>query len=166
MIYKMFRYMRAVSCILLTFFIGICWGQPSSDTMRIMSHQKFGKIPTCIGHTCLALKSDSTEVQGDYYSSYRLYNNVTIGKIKKCRMIWEIPYGICLKMSLFLDDVESVEQAGKQASKQFGKPVYSKDGSKYIYAWKYTTSDRRKLNIRLEVAADQKHGMLYIDEQV
>ena len=81
-------------------------------------------------------------------------------------MLCETPKGICQKMIFTFVGEETVEQAGKQAAKQFGKPVYTKDGSKFVYAWKHTTADNQNLSIRLEVSADIKSGVMYVGEQM
>lgn len=136
-----------------------------SDTLVITGFEKFKQIPTCIGENCQSGQCYSPPQSDSPAASYLLHDDVRIGKIKHCTMLCETPKGICRNMIFTFKGEESVEQAGKQAGKQFGKPVYTKEGSKFVYAWKHTTADNQKLNIRLEVFADIQSGMMYVDAQ-
>lgn len=138
----------------------------STDTLRFPGELKSRVIPLAVGTffeiPANCLKNPTSFVRANKF----IFPDASLGKIDSCSMTYELETDTVRQMIITLPNEKGLKQAGKQAAKQFGKPVYSKDGSKYVYAWKYTTSDKRKLNIRLEVAADQKHGMLYIDEQV
>lgn len=136
-----------------------------SDTLVITESKKFKQIPTCIGANCQAGQCSAPPKTDGPAAAYLLHDDVRIGKIKHCMMLCETPMGICQNMIFTFKGEESVEQAGKQAAKQFGKPVYTKEGSKFVYAWKYTTPENQKLSIRLEVSADIKSGMMYVGKQ-
>ncbi len=150
-------------CLVTT---SISYGRDVSDTLVITNYEKFKQIPTCIGANCQAGQCSSPPKTDGPAAAYLLHNDVRIGKIKHCTMLCETPGGVCRNMVFTFKGEESVEQAGKQASKQFGKPVYSKEGSKFVYAWKHTTPENQKLSIRLEVSADIKSGVMYVGKQM
>lgn len=92
-----------------------------------------------------------------------VYEDANIGKIKHGMMICNTTKGICTKTVILVNDAEGVSRAGKQAAKQFGEPVYTKEGSIYVYAWKYIPSNEKEIKIRLEVAADLQHAKLFVE---
>jgi hypothetical protein len=149
---------------LVTATIG--YSRAVSDTLVITNFEKFKQIPTCIGANCQAGQCSSPPKTDGPAADYLLHTDIKIGKIKHCSMLCETPKGICQNMIFTFSGEENVEQAGKQATTQFGKPIYSKEGSKFVYAWKYTTVNNQKLNIRLEVAADIQSGVMYVEEQI
>lgn len=154
--------MRTFYLFLFTILYGTGYSQTPADTLMIAQHQKLKEIPTCIGVNCLSGESCSTGVPAGSSAAYLMHENITIGKIKKCKMICDLPGGICSKMTFILEGAESVTQAGKQAAKQFGEATYTKEGNKFIYSWIHTPEDQPQLNIRLEVSADIQSGMMYI----
>ncbi len=161
-----------ISLSLRIILFGLClvsttngYSREISDTLVITEYQKFKQIPTCIGANCQAGQCSAPPKTDGPAAAYLLHNDVRIGKIKHCTMLCETPGGVCRNMIFTFKGEESVEQAGKQAAKQFGKPVYTKEGSKFVYAWKHTTEDNQKLNIRLEVSADVKSGVMYVNAQ-
>ena len=161
-----------ISLSLRIILFGLClvsttngYSREISDTLVITEYQKFKQIPTCIGANCQAGQCSAPPKTDGPAAAYLLHDDVRIGKIKHCMMLCETPMGICQNMIFTFKGEESVEQAGKQAAKQFGKPVYTKEGSKFVYAWKYTTPENQKLSIRLEVSADIKSGMMYVGKQ-
>lgn len=149
-------------CILST---TIGYSRDMSDTLVITSYEKFKIIPTCIGENCQTGQCYAPPKTDGPAADYLLHNDVRIGKIKHCMMLCETPKGICQNMVFTFNGEESVEQAGKQAAKQFGKPVYTKEGSKFVYAWKHTTIENQKLSIKLEVSADIQSGVMYVNAQ-
>jgi hypothetical protein len=149
-------------CLLSTI---ICYSRDMSDTLVITSYEKFKVIPTCIGENCQAGQCYAPPTTDGPAAEYLLHDDVRIGKVKHCTMLCETPKGVCQNMIFTFKGEESVEQAGKQAAKQFGKPTYTKEGSKFVYAWKHTTTDNQKLSIRLEVSADVKSGVMYVNAQ-
>ncbi len=152
--------------------LGICllstiigYSRDMSDTLVITNYEKFKEIPTCIGENCQAGQCYAPPTTDGPAADYLLHDDVRIGKIKHCTMLCETPKGVCQNMIFTFKGEESVEQAGKQAANQFGKPTYTKEGSKFVYTWKHTTSDNQKLSIRLEVSADVKSGVMYVGKQ-
>lgn len=152
--------------------LGICllstiigYSRDMSDTLVITNYEKFKEIPTCIGENCQAGQCYAPPTTDGPAAEYLLHDDVRIGKIKHCTMLCETPKGVCQNMIFTFKGEESVEQAGKQAANQFGKPTYTKEGSKFVYTWKHTTSDNQKLSIRLEVSADVKSGVMYVGKQ-
>lgn len=163
---------NTISTSIRMILLGLClvsttisYSREISDTLVITDYEKFKQIPTCIGENCQSGQCYSPPKTDGPAASYLLHDDVRIGKIKHCTMLCETPKGVCCKMIFTLRDADSVTQAGKQAAKQFGKPVYTKEGSKFVYAWKHTTVDNQKLSIRLEVAADIQSGMMYVTTQ-
>lgn len=155
--------MRTLILLILLFSSGIGFAQDNTDTLLIPGYVKYKQIPTCIGEHCQSGQCYSPGVSDGPAASYLLHQDARIGRIRHCAMVCETPGGVCRKMIFTLASAEAVEQAGKQAAKQFGKPAYTKEGNLYVYAWSYKTSDDHQLKIRLEVAADQNHGQLYVE---
>jgi hypothetical protein len=164
---------KSITSFLICFLIClITYGQQTeheviiTDSLRFSGEIRSRKIIVGIGEffefPASCAKDPTTFIQ----SSKFIFPDASLGKIDTCSMIYELQSDTIRKVIISLPNTLSVQQGGKQATKQFGKPTYSKEGSKYVYAWKYTTKENRKLSIRLEVAADQKHGMIYITEQV
>ncbi len=156
------------SLFLFAFFLlsyGTSYCQVINDTLVIPGFVKFKRIPTCIGEHCQSGQCDMPGVTEGPLVGFILHQDARIGKIRHCTMLCETPGGVCRKMIFTLTSAEAIEQAGKQASKQFGKPVYTKEDNLYIYSWTSKTSDDHQLKIRLEVAADLKSGMMYIHGQ-
>ena len=162
-----------ISLSLRIILFGLClvsttngYSREISDTLVITEYQKFKQIPTCIGANCQAGQCSAPPKTDGPAAAYLLHNDVRIGKIKHCTMLCETPGGVCRNMIFTFKGEESVEQAGKQAAKQFGKPVYTKEGSKFVYAWKHTTEDNQKLSIKLVVSADIRSGVMFVGEQM
>lgn len=149
-------------CLLLTI---IGYSREMSDTLVITNYEKFKEIPTCIGKICQGGQCYAPPTTDGPAADYLLHQDVRIGKIRHCTMVCETPGGVCRKMIFMLPSAEAVEQAGKQAARQFGKPLYKKEDSRYVYSWTFRTSDNHQLKIRLEVDADLKSGMMYIHGQ-
>jgi len=137
--------------------------QINVDTITISDPVKFKRIPTCFGENCHIGNTCTLRVPGIVTTGYLKYDNVRIGKIQHCQMFCETRNGICYNTMIIVKDPESVKQAGQQAAKQFGEPTYSKEGSLYIYAWKYIPNKEKELNARLEVAADLQSAELFIE---
>lgn len=156
--------MRPILIIVGLLLYGTGFSQLNSDTIIVSGYEKLKQIPTCIGVNCFTGQSCSVGVPAGSSAAYLLHEDIRIGKIKHSKMICEFPNGgVCSKMSFVLNNEESVSQAGKQAAKQFGEPVYTKEGNEFVYTWMHTTPENQKLNIRLEVAEDMKQGMLYVE---
>jgi hypothetical protein len=162
-----------ISKLMRMIFLGICllvaingYSRDVTDTLVITNYEKFKQIPTCIGANCQSGQCASPPKTDGPAAAYLMHDDVRIGKVKHCTMLCETPGGVCRNMVFTFKGEESVEQAGKQAAKQFGKPTYTKEGSKFVYAWKHTTEDNQNLNIRLEVSADVKSGVMYVGKQM
>ncbi|MBK9103941.1 MAG: hypothetical protein IPL92_05085 [Saprospiraceae bacterium] len=152
-----------ISFFLLSFSIG--YSQGVVDTLVIPGSVRYKQIPTCIGAHCQSGQCSVPGVTEGPPAGFILHRDARIGKIRHCAMVCETPGGVCRKMIFTLSSAEAIEQAGKQASKQFGKPLYTKEDSLYVYSWTSKTSDDDQLKIRLEVAADLKSGMMYMHGQ-
>jgi hypothetical protein len=154
---------------LILFFLlslGIGHSQGSGDTLVISGQVKYKRIPTCIGENCASAQCYAPGVQPGPAAAYILNQDAQIGKIKHSMMLCETPDGVCNKMIITLRDAESVKQAGKQASKQFGNPVYTKEGGSYVYTWMYATPEKHQLKITLKIAADLYTGVLFVEQQI
>ncbi len=138
-------------------------GQKNPDTITISGHTKLKGIPTCFGENCKSAATCSPMLNNSLSSEAMVYEDVSIGKIKHGKMICQTTNGICTKTMITVHTAEGVTQAGKQASKQFGEPVYKKEGSIYVYSWKNMPSNEKTLSIRLEVAADLQSAELFVE---
>jgi hypothetical protein len=154
--------MRIVYCLVFIacYFVG--HSQGNADTTKVSTHHKLKQIPTCIGTSCLTGEACAIGAPAGSNAPYLMHEKMTIGKIKQCKMICDIPGGICSKMTFILEGAEGVSQGGKQAAKQFGKPKYTKEGAEFVYSWTYTEKDQLPLQIKMVVSADIQHGMLYV----
>jgi hypothetical protein len=93
-----------------------------------------------------------------------VFPETSIGKIENCEMIYTCIADTLRKVTIVLKDEESVKQAGVQAGKQFGTPVYSKEGHLFVYRWNYKPRKKTALAIRLEVAQDAKSAVMFVEE--
>lgn len=156
---------HTILLFILLLLSGLGYAQDNSDTLLIPGYVKYKQIPTCIGEHCQSGQCYSPGVSDGPAASYLLHPDARIGKIKHCTMLCETPEGVCRKMIFTLHDEENVSKAGKQAAKQFGKPVYTKEGSLFVYAWEHTTADKQALSIKLEVSADFQSATMYVNGQ-
>lgn len=155
--------MRSIITMFFILFCLILNGQNNPDTISISGHTKFKRIPTCFGENCKSGASCSPMLNNALSSEAMVYEDVSIGKIKHGKMICQTTNGICTKTMITVQTAEGVTQAGKQAAKQFGEPVYKKEGSIYVYSWKNMPSNEKTLSIRLEVAADRQSAELFVE---
>jgi hypothetical protein len=91
-----------------------------------------------------------------------IFPEASIGKIDSCSLTYELVNDTIRKVIITLPSASSIKQAGKQGAKQFGKPVYHKEGVHYVYAWSYKPRGMAPFAIRLEVNEDQASGMMYV----
>ena len=154
--------MRSVITTIFVLSFLIVIGQNNADTITISGHTKLKGIPTCFGENCKSGASCSPMLNNATSSETMVYEDVSIGKIKQGKMICQTTNGICTNTMITVHTAEGVSQAGKQATKQFGEPTYTKEGSFYVYSWKYIPSNEKTLNIRLQVAADRQSAELFV----
>jgi hypothetical protein len=154
--------MRIIHILVFMLLYVVGHSQVNADTMRVSNHHKLKQIPTCIGTSCMSGEACAVGAPSGSSAPYLMHEKMTIGKIKQCKMVCDIPGGICTMMTFIMEDAESVTQAGKQAAKQFGKPKYTKEGAEFVYSWMYADKDQQPLQIKMVVSADIQHGVLYV----
>ena len=91
-----------------------------------------------------------------------VFPEASVGKIDSCSLTYELINDTIRKVIITLPTDESIKQAGKQGAKQFGKPVYHKEGMLYVYTWTYKPRGKDPFAIRLEVNEDLESGMMYV----
>ncbi len=135
----------------------------TTDSLRFSDELRSRKIPIAIGDF-FEIPANCLKDPTTFIRSYRfIFPDASLGRIDTCSLTYELQSDTIRRAILYLPNALSVKQGGKQASKQFGKPMYTKDGSKFVYAWKHTTVDNQKLSIKLEVSADIQSGMMYVN---
>jgi hypothetical protein len=154
--------MRIIHILVFMLLYVVGHSQVNPDTLMVSSHHKLKEIPTCIGASCLTGEACAIGAPAGSSAPYLMHEKMTIGKIKQCNMVCDIPGGTCTRMTFILEGAESVSQGGKQAAKQFGKPKYTKEGVEFVYSWTYTDKGQQPLHIKMVVSADIQHGVLYV----
>lgn len=157
--------MRTIHILVFMLLYGFGHSQVTADTIMVSGHHKVKQIPTCIGSACLSGEACAVGAPAGSKAAYLMHEKMTIGKIKQCKMVCDIPGGTCTRMTFILEGAESVTQAGKQATKQFGKPKYTKEGVEFVYSWTYADKGQQPLKIKMVVSADIQQGMLYVTGQ-
>jgi hypothetical protein len=138
----------------------------TTDSLQFPGELRSRKIPVAIG-SFFELPANCAKDPTTFIRATRFaFPDASLGKIDTCTMVYELESDTVRKMIIALPIEKSIKQAGQQASKQFGKATYHKEGQYYVYVWNFTPRGKNPLLVRMEVAADQKHGMLYVEEQM
>lgn len=131
------------------------------EEMSFPGQMRSPKIPAAIGDFFQFPSSCAKEPHQLIRADRFVFPNASIGKIDSCTFTYIVIEDTIRQWIISLPSALSIKQAGKQASKQYGKPAYHKESNRYVYVWKVSPRQKNRYTVQLEVNAELTSGMMY-----
>jgi len=110
-------------------------GQHQAHEATFFGHIKLKKIPVNVGSPFNVKQFCTTAVDSVLHADRFFFENVTIGKIKSCKLDYAMRNDTIQSITIHLTGHKYYDAARKQAQKQFGNAVVVFDLNAEIYTW-------------------------------
>jgi len=151
-----------MACMLL---IQISYGQDmiSSNVITLPGRINLYNIPTCIGEEGKFIQENDPKDRLVGYDTL-VFVDAHIGYIDYLECNYIVENGRIDQIRIHLFDNFSIDQAYRQASKQFGLSRLIVSDLNTTYTWSYLQANRVKIDVELVYDSDKKSGTLILKQ--
>jgi hypothetical protein len=120
-------------CVFFTVASG--FAQTNNHAVTFFGHIKLGKIPTSVGIYFMGKQFCTTQVDSIIHADRYFFENVTIGKIKSCKLDFAMRNDTIQSITIYLTGQKNYDAALKQAKKEFGPAVVLLNNYEEALTW-------------------------------